>query len=156
MIVTRKVLYDLHDVYSSNLTPFILHPPKEMPCSEDWLTQCLSRIESNEMHISPYLQEVFLCHSLLCKIPILGGVLSKSCHHSVSLPATTFLAFHPSELSSSPLIIPKPHAAHTSPPQQTSTSQDTSTLAAMPSDSSLFTSVFHKINGQAPLHRYKP
>ena len=49
MIVTRKVLYDLHDVYSSNLTPFILHPPKEMPCSEDWLTQCLSRIESNEM-----------------------------------------------------------------------------------------------------------
>ena len=81
-----------------------------MPCSEDWLTQCLSRIESNEMHISPYLQEEFLCHSLLCKIPILGGVLSKSCHHSVSLPATTFLAFHPSELSSSPQIVPMPHA----------------------------------------------
>ena len=62
----------------------------------------------------------------------------QSCRHSVSLPATTFLAFHPSELSSSPLIVPKPHAAHTSPPLRTSTSQDTSTLAAMPSDSSLF------------------
>ena len=55
----------------------VLYPPEEVPSSEDWLTQCLGRIISHEMHISPYLQEIFLCHSLLCEMPILGKVLSK-------------------------------------------------------------------------------
>ena len=111
-----------------NLLFLVLHPPEEMPSSEDWLTQSLSRIISHEVHIPPYLQEVFLCHSLLCEMPILGEVLSD--HHSESLPATTFLAFHSSELSSSPQVIPKLHAAHTSPPLQTSTIPNTSILSA--------------------------
>ena len=50
----------------------------------------------------------------------------RSCYHSVFLLTTTFHAFHPSELSSSPLIVPKPHAAHTSPLQRASTTQDAS------------------------------
>ena len=48
-----------------------------MPSSEDWLTQCLGRIISYEMHISPYLQEILLSHSLLCEMPILGEVPSE-------------------------------------------------------------------------------
>ncbi len=48
-----------------------------MPCSEHWFTQRLGRIISHDVHISPYLQEVFLCHALLCEMPILGEVLSE-------------------------------------------------------------------------------
>ena len=39
-----------------NLLFLVLHPPEEMPSSEDWLTQSLSRIISYEMHVPPYLQ----------------------------------------------------------------------------------------------------
>lgn len=48
-----------------------------MPSSEDWLTQCLGRIISHEVHIPPYLQEVLLSHSSLREIPILGKMLTK-------------------------------------------------------------------------------
>ena len=61
----------------SERLPPVFKPPEEVPSSKDRLTQSLSRIISHEVHISPYLQEVFLCHSLLCEMPILGEVLSE-------------------------------------------------------------------------------
>ncbi len=56
---------------------FLSESPEEVPCSENWLTQCHCWIIPHEMHISPYLQEVFLCHALLGEMPILGEVLSE-------------------------------------------------------------------------------
>lgn len=64
-------------VHRISLLFLVLHPPEEVPSSEDWFTQSLGRIISHEMHISPYFQEVFLCHSLLCKMTVLGEVLSE-------------------------------------------------------------------------------
>ena len=61
---------------SERLSP-VFKPPKEVPSSKDRLTQSLSRKISHEMHVPPNLQEVFLCHSLLCKMPILGEMLSE-------------------------------------------------------------------------------
>ena len=61
---------------SERLSP-VFKSPKEVPCPEDGLTQSLSRIIYHEVHISPYLQEVLLSHSLLCEMPILGEVLSE-------------------------------------------------------------------------------
>ena len=54
-----------------NLLFLILYPPEKVPCSEDWLTQSLCRIISNEVHISPYLQEILLPHTLMRKSTIL-------------------------------------------------------------------------------------
>ena len=58
----------------SERLPPVFKSPEEMPCPEDRLTQSLSRIISHEVHISPYLQEILLSHSLLCEMPILGEV----------------------------------------------------------------------------------
>ena len=55
----------------------VFKSPEEMPCPEDRLTQSLSRKISHEVHISPYLQEVFLCHSLLREMSVLGEVPSE-------------------------------------------------------------------------------
>ena len=49
--------------------------PKEVPRSEDRLTQSLGRIIPHEVHIPPYLQEILLRHPLLREVPILGKVL---------------------------------------------------------------------------------
>ena len=48
-----------------------------MPSSKKRLSQSLCRIEPNKMQIPPNLKEKLLCHSLLCKMPILGEVLSE-------------------------------------------------------------------------------
>ena len=61
---------------SERLSP-VFKSPEEMPCPEDRLTQSLSRIISHEVHIPPYLQEILLSHSLLCKMPVLGEVPSE-------------------------------------------------------------------------------
>ena len=56
---------------------FVLHPPEEVPCSEDRLAQRLCRIISHKVHISPYLQEILLPHTLMSKPTILGKMLSE-------------------------------------------------------------------------------
>ena len=61
----------------SERLPPVFKSPEEVPCPEDRLTQSLSRKISHEVHIPPYLQEIFLCHSLLCEMPILGEVPSE-------------------------------------------------------------------------------
>ena len=61
---------------SERLSP-VFKSPEEMPCPEDRLTQSLSRIISHEVHVPPNLQEIFLSHSLLCEMPILGKVPSE-------------------------------------------------------------------------------
>ena len=61
---------------SERLSP-VFKSPEEMPCPEDRLTQSLSRIISHEVHVPPNLQEILLCHSLLCEMSILGEMLSE-------------------------------------------------------------------------------
>ena len=61
----------------SERLPPVFKSPEEVPSSEDRLTQSLSRIEPNEVHIPPYLQEILLSHSLLCEMPIHGEVPSE-------------------------------------------------------------------------------
>lgn len=45
----------------------------------------------------------------------------QSCHLAISHRAASCLASHPSAQSSAPPTIPSPHATHTSPPRQNST-----------------------------------
>ena len=50
------------------------YPPEKVPSSEDRLAQCLCRIISHKMHISPYFQEILLPHTLMRKPSILRKV----------------------------------------------------------------------------------
>ena len=61
----------------SKRLPPVFKSPEEVPCPEDRLTQSLSRIISHEVHVPPNLQEIFLSHSLLCEMPILGEMPSE-------------------------------------------------------------------------------
>ena len=49
----------------------VLHPPEEVPSTEQWFTKRFSRKISNEVHISPYFQEILLPHTLMRKPSIL-------------------------------------------------------------------------------------
>ena len=37
----------------------VLHPPEEVPSTEQWFTKRFSRIISNEVHIPPYVDDEF-------------------------------------------------------------------------------------------------
>ena len=75
----------------------VLHPPEEVPSTEQWFTKRFSRIISNEVHIPPYLQEILLPHtlmrkpSILCKVPTEVTTIQNLCQQQ---PPTLLINWH--------------------------------------------------------------
>ena len=75
----------------------VLHPPEEVPSTEQWFTKRFSRIISSEVHIPPYLQEILLPHtlmrkpSILCKVPTEVTTIQNLCQQQ---PPTLLIYWH--------------------------------------------------------------